>query len=298
MFYYYISCLKRSDEGGDSEIDFQSKVIALDYTWNYKKWPPNAEDHAESKAITSEPFEYQGQKLFKVQVKSVDSSSINHFGAYVTKYDFSWIFLRYPSKKTGGHRIESVSYTATIGGRTFALKKMLEKQTTDGNFLQVFTSTDTNLEQTASFPFTVTFNVKLISTVKNEVLRVVDSTWKDQLWASSVTRKLTDVELLVGEKTFSAHRSLLSIRSPVFEAMFNSGMKEAVTGQVQIGDVEPNIFGHFLHFLYTGMLEPGADKEEIYPLADRYQVETLVNLCRPASEPVDVEGITKAFLSC
>ena len=46
MFYYYISCLKRSDEGGDSEIDFQSKVIALDYTWNYKKWPaPNAEDN-------------------------------------------------------------------------------------------------------------------------------------------------------------------------------------------------------------------------------------------------------------
>jgi len=175
---------------------------------------------------------------------------------------------------------------------------MLEKQTTDGNFLQVFASTDTNLEQTASFPFTVTFNVKLLSTVENVALSVVDSSWKDQLWDSSVNRKLTDVAFLVGEETLSAHRSLLSIRSPVFEAMFNSGMKEALTGQVRIGDIEPNTFRHFLHFLYTGMLEPGADKEELYLLADRYQVETLVNLCQPASEPVDVEGITKAFLSC
>jgi len=80
--------------------------------------------------------------------------------------------------------------------------------------------------------------------------------------------------------------------------MFNSGMKEAKTGQVRVEDADPNTFGHFLHFLYTGTLESVADKEELYPLADRYQVETLMNLCQPALEPVDVDSITKAYLSC
>ena len=53
---------------------------------------------------------------------------------------------------------------------------------------------------------------------------------------------MTDVEILVGEDAFGAHRSLLSARSPVFAAMFASGMKEAECGQVRIEDVDPVVF--------------------------------------------------------
>ena len=108
-----------------------------------------------------------------------------------------------------------------------------------------------------------------------------------------------DVELfLVGEEAFGAHRSLRSARSPVFATMFASGMKEADTGQVRIEDVDPSTFKRFLKFLYTGMLEPSADREEIFVLADKYQVETLMNYCRPATEPTDVDEFTEVFLSC
>jgi len=193
---------------------------------------------------------------------------------------------------------KSRSKTATIGGRKLALEKMQEKLTTNGKFLQIFTSSQTGLDLTVFFPFTVTLHVKLVGTVEQITNSLLDSTWKNQLWASVINKKLTDVELHVGEKTFSAHRSLLSSRSPVFAAMFNSGMKEVQTGQVYIEDADPSTFGYFLHFLYTGMLEPSADKKQLYPLADRYQVETLVNVCKPASEPVDVDVFTKTFLSC
>ena len=50
-----------------------------------------------------------------------------------------------------------------------------------------------------------------------------DSTCGVQLWAASINKQQTDVEFLVEEEAFSAHRRLLSSRSPVFEAMFTIG---------------------------------------------------------------------------
>ena len=96
-------------------------------------------------------------------------------------------------------------------------------------------------------------------------------------------KTLTDVELLVGNSSFSAHRALLSARSPVFAAMFRSRMKESRTGRVLISDVDPETFTHFLRFLYDG--EMGSwdrfTKENLFVLADRYEVETLMDLCKP-----------------
>lgn len=64
--------------------------------------------------------------------------------------------------------------------------------------------------------------------------------------------------------------------------MFSSGMKEARTGLVRIGDVDPHSFHHFLHFLYTGTLLHTTDiKAKILAVADEYQIETLMDLFRP-----------------
>ena len=78
----------------------------------------------------------------------------------------------------------------------------------------------------------------------------MDSIWSEQLWDAAVNKKMTDVEFLVEDESFGVHRSFLSARSPVFAAMFASGMKEADTGQVCIEDVDPTTFQHPLKFLY------------------------------------------------
>jgi len=297
--YHFNFVLYRPE--ADSQIVFQAKAMALDFTWRPKKSTDpyslctDQGNNWTTETFKSEPFEYQGRKLFRLQVEI-----LRRWSGALYCYDLIWIFLGYPSKKTG-LQIELVSHTTTINGiGKLALEKMQEKLTSDGKFLQLFTSKQmVDLGKSESlFPFTITCHVKAVSTVEKIGYRLVDSAWKDQLWASSVNKQLTDVELLVGGKTFSAHRSLLSVRSPVFSAMFNSGMKEAQTGQVCIQDADPNTFGYFLPFLYTGMLEPSADKKQLYPLADRYQVEALLNLCQPAVEPEDVDGMTKAFFSC
>jgi len=149
-----------------------------------------------------------------------------------------------------------------------------------------------------SCPFVVTFRVELSGAVNNFTNKPVDVTWNQQLWAAAVNREMTDVEFLVGEETFGAHRSLLSARSPVFGAMFTSGMKEAKTGRVRIVDIDPTAFEHFLKFLYTGMLESSAMGEELFTIADKYQVETLMELCHPSTQPADTDDdILQAFLS-
>jgi len=121
------------------------------------------------------------------------------------------------------------------------------------------------------------------STAPSFTNKLVDSIFGEQLWAAVL--KMTNVQFLVGEKSFGAHRSLLSARSPVFSAMFSSGMKEAETGQVCIKDVDPDTFKQFLKFLYTGMFQPSSmDSDLVFEVADRYQVETLME--RPSKSTI------------
>ena len=109
---------------------------------------------------------------------------------------------------------------------------------------------------------------------------------------------MTDVEFLVGDEDFGSHRLILSVRSPVFAAMFSSGMKEVETGQVHIEDVDLETFLKFLKFLYTGTLETSSMSRELFTIADRYRVETLMELCRPTTETADIGNIIETFLSC
>jgi len=87
----------------------------------------------------------------------------------------------------------------------------------------------------------VTFHVTLFGTV-GLINKFMDSDWSEKLWSAAVNGKMTDIEILVREETFGAHRFLLSARSPVFAAMFASGMKEAKTGLDRIEGVDPSIF--------------------------------------------------------
>jgi len=197
--------------------------------------------------------------------------------------------------------IVSVDYSINPDQKTFTEKsmfiKMCHEETIDEKLLKVFTSPETELTTQLSCPFLITFLVEVESTLNNFMNTYVDSTWSEQMWAASVNKTMTDVEFLVGEMSFGAHRSLLSARSPVFAAMFASGMEEDATGQVIIKDVDPTTFQHFLKFLYTGMFEPSPLDRELFTVADKYGVETLMDLCRPSTKIVDLEHLFDTFLS-
>ena len=147
--------------------------------------------------------------------------------------------------------------------------------------------------------FSVTFHVQLTSSTSNFDYQLIDATWMEQLWSAARTNQLTDVEFLVGDKSFSAHRFILSARSPVFTAMFNSDMTEAKTGTVAINETNPDVFEVFLKFLYTGTLEPFslAEDKQLLALADKYQVETLLIICQSFPPEVNKEELVE-FILC
>jgi hypothetical protein len=53
----------------------------------------------------------------------------------------------------------------------------------------------------------------------------------------------SDVTILVGEKTFKCHKFILAAVSTYFDAMFCSGMRESVSGEVTFPEMDPDLFG-------------------------------------------------------
>jgi speckle-type POZ protein len=94
-----------------------------------------------------------------------------------------------------------------------------------------------------------------------------------------------DVTFDVGGEQFMAHKALLAARSSVFKAELFGHMKEKATSLVQIDDMDPNVFGAMLHFIYTDSL-PKIDpldtmvmSQHLLVAADRYNLERLKSIC-------------------
>lgn len=94
-----------------------------------------------------------------------------------------------------------------------------------------------------------------------------------------------DVSLTVdGEVVARAHKSVLSIRSPVFRTMFAAPMAESRTGEVRMQDASANSVRCFVQFMYTSSLGGAASLDnvralDLFFMARMYQVLGLEMLC-------------------
>ena len=67
--------------------------------------------------------------------------------------------------------------------------------------------------------------------------------------------RFSDVVLVVGGKEFKAHKNILAARSPVFAAMFDNEWKESQqNSRVEINEMDPEVFGDLILFLYTDQI--------------------------------------------
>ncbi|CAG0903283.1 unnamed protein product [Cyprideis torosa] len=62
----------------------------------------------------------------------------------------------------------------------------------------------------------------------------------------------SDVTLVVEDRKFPAHKSILAAQSPVFASMFEEAMLEKQIGEVKILDVRAEVMQELLRFMYTG----------------------------------------------
>ncbi|GFS95678.1 hypothetical protein NPIL_130671, partial [Nephila pilipes] len=87
--------------------------------------------------------------------------------------------------------------------------------------------------------------LKFLNELSNDLERLLDL--KNASFA--------DVHLKCGSVAIPAHKNILSMRSPVFSAMFSSEMKETLQNEVNITDVDVPALRMMLKYVYTGKVE-------------------------------------------
>ncbi|XP_069121185.1 BTB/POZ domain-containing protein 2-like [Argopecten irradians] len=93
-----------------------------------------------------------------------------------------------------------------------------------------------------------------------------------------VNKVATDVTLLVDGSKVEAHKFILTSRSPVFQANFDSPVSDQ--GEIRIKDVSKETFDIFLRYLYTDNIELDIDNvADILKVADKYLVDILIKKC-------------------
>ncbi|XP_051168273.1 speckle-type POZ protein B-like [Leptopilina boulardi] len=91
---------------------------------------------------------------------------------------------------------------------------------------------------------------------------------------------LKDITFKVDDKKFTAHMLILSLQSPVFEAMFKNNMSEKRTSIVEVEDISATIFEKMLQFLYNNEVNDlKTSAEELFYAAEKYDLKNLKIMC-------------------
>eukprot|EP01083_Nonionella_stella_P008630 24917_1 len=131
------------------------------------------------------------------------------------------------------------------------------------------------------------------------------SPWQKQMLRLATDSKFHDVSFIVGSGTkrvkIGCNRSLLSIHCPVFGAMFDSKMLESSSRCVEIRDIKPVVFAAMLQWMTTDTLNISSicDLSELIALADKYQMNGLLDSCRLflRQNTITIHVVTDSILS-
>lgn len=90
----------------------------------------------------------------------------------------------------------------------------------------------------------------------------------------------TDFDLKCNDgETLNCHKWILAARSPVFEAMFSSIVKETLQGFADIEDFDSVIMREVIFFIYSGNSNLTNLASKIIFAAEKFQLETLKEKC-------------------
>merc|ERR1719277_2636815 len=98
-----------------------------------------------------------------------------------------------------------------------------------------------------------------------------------RLWQG---RKFADAVISCGGRSVSVHRAVLAAASPVFERMFEGGMREAGQARVEIEDATPEVIEAMLQYIYTAELPASATELEataLFAVAMKYGLTALAD---------------------
>ncbi|KAL8252958.1 hypothetical protein R6Q59_036651 [Mikania micrantha] len=104
--------------------------------------------------------------------------------------------------------------------------------------------------------------------------------------------KGTDVSFEVKGETFLAHKLVLAARSPVFRARLFGPMRDQISHNIKVEDIEPPVFKALLHFMYWDSLP---DMEELTGLNTKWASTLMFQHLLAAA---DMYGLDRLKLIC
>jgi hypothetical protein len=245
--------------------------MIVPYEWNF-------ECQEEPMTIASKMILFRGEKVFRVGLK-------NHTLKPV-------LFFMATDLRKMGMKVESIMY-GFQGNGPARMTTMKNQDIGDEGSQQLFTK---NFPKKLVGKTSFVFRISIEGTDPSYSYQLSDRLAKDQLWAALKNQlNLADVELIVKEKTFPAHKAILAARSPVFADEFEKVQPEKdVPQQIRIETgAEPSTVLDFLHFVYTGDPIGTFANEELLKLADHYQLKILSSLCQHALKTTDAMQMAK-----
>lgn len=89
-----------------------------------------------------------------------------------------------------------------------------------------------------------------------------------------------DCVLKIKEKEFPCHRLVLAACSPYFRTMFLSELEESKKREINLEDVEPEIMGKILHYIYTSEIDiTEQNVQDIFSVANMFQIPSIFTVC-------------------
>ncbi|XP_044020999.1 speckle-type POZ protein-like [Aphidius gifuensis] len=95
-------------------------------------------------------------------------------------------------------------------------------------------------------------------------------------------KKFSDIISEVDGKEFKAHKMILSLKSPVFSAMFDhESMKESRDNRVVINDIDVDVVKQMLEYIYTEKTPSKINDcvQDLLGAANKYQIDDLKEIC-------------------
>ena len=114
------------------------------------------------------------------------------------------------------------------------------------------------------------------------------------------SREFSDVTFIVDGFSVYASRVHLAVRSEHFRAMLYGGMRESVSGEIELKDVSHPVFMKMLEFLYTDQVAdiPPDIAVPLLMASELYLLDRLKGLCEDAiRKSITVENVIGIFLA-
>ncbi|XP_058805412.1 speckle-type POZ protein-like [Phymastichus coffea] len=196
---------------------------------------------------------------------------------YVVKVKYKFCILN--SKRSKTHEMGSETDRLFTPGCDWGFREFISRDTLfdksnnllPDNKLTIYCEIDVNRRTTNIFNENIMAPPKL-SESQSKII--------DDIEALMKSKKFCDVSLVVGDKKFYAHKTILAARSITFCTKFEENLEEKKVNVIEINNYDQKIVKEMLRYIYTGKVE-NLNKlaKDILPAANEYVLEGLKNMC-------------------